>query len=109
MESAIGTGECAKVKVKCTLVTTTGAHIIGGNWCANPQENCPRGSLDGYEKCQTICGQYGHAEEVAVLLAGENADGATAYLEGHTYYCMNCQHVLFKAGVKNLCIGKPIS
>lgn len=40
-----------------------------------------------------------HAEQVAVKIAGPRARGSRAYLEGHTYACMACQHALFGAGV----------
>lgn len=100
-------GPCAKATVRCTLVTPSGEHIVGTNRCANPQPKCPRGPGEDYTKCTAICQQQGHAEQVAVLLAGEKARGARAFLEGHTYACMNCQHALFGAGVVSLSIGKP--
>lgn len=100
-------GPCAKATIRCTLVTTDGDHIIGENWCLNPQDTCPREPGDGYEKCKTICRQLGHAEEMAVRLAGERAVGSKAYLEGHTYACMDCQHALFGAGVSSLSVAPP--
>jgi hypothetical protein len=42
-------------------------------------------------------------------MAGDKAVGAKAYIEGHTYACMDCQHSLFGAGVIYLSIGKPPS
>lgn len=99
-------GPCAKQTTRTTLVNGEKLYV-GENWCRNPQKICPRNHGEGYEKCKTICDQVGHSEEVAVMLAGENAKGATAYLEGHSYYCMNCQHVLFGAGVIALKLGKP--
>lgn len=100
-------GPCAKVTVRCTLVRPDGERIVGTNRCANPQAACPRTVSEGYEKCTTICRQDGHAEVVAVRLAGAKAIGARAYLEGHTYACMNCQHALFGAGVASLTVGAP--
>jgi hypothetical protein len=100
-------GPCVKATVRCTLVTPSGEHIIGENWCHNPQSACPRAPGEDYTKCKTICRQEGHAEVVAVRLAGEKARGARAYLEGHTYACMDCQHALFGAGVICLSVGKP--
>lgn len=100
-------GPCAKARIKCTLVTTDGDHVIGENWCLNPQEVCPRAPGEDYEKCKTICRQLGHAEDMAVRLAGEKAKGAAAFLEGHTYACMSCQHALFDAGVQTLSRGAP--
>lgn len=101
------TGPCAKVTVRCTLVTAAGEHIVGTNHCENPQPVCPRAPGEGYEKCASICRQVGHAEVVAVNLAGARARGARAYLEGHTYACMACQHALFDAGVISFSVGAP--
>ena len=100
-------GPCAKTQTKCTIYTKDGAEYVGTNYCHNPQKVCPRKPSDGYDKCKTICHQEGHAEQVAVDVAGKQAVGATAYLEGHTYYCMDCQHALFSAGVVSLRLGKP--
>jgi hypothetical protein len=99
------TGPCAKQTVRCTLVAETGERFIGENWCANPQAACPRAPGEGYEKCKSICQQEGHAEAVAVRIAGDKAMGSRAYLEGHTYACMECQHTLFGAGVISLSVG----
>jgi hypothetical protein len=38
-------------------------------------------------------------------VAGDKAMGSRAYLEGHTYACMECQHTLFGAGVISLSVG----
>lgn len=100
-------GPCAKATVRCTLVTPEGEHIVGENECANPQAVCPRSPGEGYEKCVSICQQLGHAEVVAVAKAGSKARGARAYIEGHTYACMNCQHALFGAGVRSISVGAP--
>lgn len=89
---------CAKQRVICTLVTTDGERIVGENYCFNPQEVCPRSPGEGYEKCE----QQGHAEQVAVRLAGPKAKGARAFLEGHTYACRDCQEALFGAGIESL-------
>jgi len=98
-------GPCAKVTVTCTIVATNGERFVGTNRCANPQAVCPRVYGDDYTKCTTICQQEGHAEQVAVRLAGDKAVGARAYLEGHTYACMTCQHLMFGAGVISFGIG----
>lgn len=100
-------GPCAKAIIKCTIVSADGEHFVGENYCFNPQSSCPRFPGEDYTKCKTICDQAGHAEVVAVQLAGEKCVGARAFLEGHTYACMNCQHALFGAGVESLSIGKP--
>jgi deoxycytidylate deaminase len=100
-------GKCAKQTTRCTIVTVNSEHIIGENWCENPQKKCPRLLGEDYEKCFTVCKQVGHAEVCATMLAGDKAVGAIAYLEGHTYFCQNCQETLFGAGVKYITIGEP--
>lgn len=104
-------GPCAKKQVKCTIVTPGGEHFVGENLCRNPQAVCPRLVGEGYEKCISVCNQPGHAETEAIKLAAHKAVGATAYLEGHTHACRNCQESLFAAGVQFLSIGKkpPVS
>ena len=98
---------CAKAIIRCTIVAEDGSHFVGENWCKNPQEVCPRQPGEGYEKCQSICKQEGHAEEVAVRLAGNKVKGSRVYLEGHTYACMDCQHAMFGAGIKSFTVGSP--
>lgn len=93
---------CAKKVVRCVIVAENGKAYIGENWCSNPQEVCPREPGEGYEKCQSICKQSGHAEINAIKAAKRDADGATAYLVGHHHYCKACQLALFTAGVKYL-------
>lgn len=103
-------GPCAKATVTCTLVLADGKQIVGTNLCANPQKTCPRAPGEGYEKCTSICQQEGHAEVVAVRKAkafGASLLGSRAFLEGHTYACMACQHALFAAGVRSFSVGSP--
>jgi hypothetical protein len=107
MEKGEDMGPCAKATIICTIVTLAGERIVGTNICRNPQPVCPRLPGEGYEKCKTICDQVGHAEEVAVQRAGKRALGARAFIEGHTYACMNCQHALFGAGVDSISLGAP--
>lgn len=103
------TGPCVKATVRCTLVTPAGERFVGENWCANPQAVCPRAPGEGYEKCKSICAQEGHAETVALRVAGLKANGAHAYVEGHTYACRPCQEALFSSGIVALTIGAPPS
>lgn len=96
-------GPCAKTTTTCTIYGGRHGVYVGKNWCLNPQSSCPREPGEGYEKCKTICQQIGHAEEVAVMVAqGDINEDSFAVLEGHTYYCQNCQETLFDAGVKSL-------
>lgn len=100
-------GPCAKATVTCTIVATDGQRFVGTNYCKNAQPICPRLPGEGYEKCRTVCQQAGHAEIVAVAVAGAAANGGHAYLQGHTYACMKCQHALFGAGVAAFSVGRP--
>jgi deoxycytidylate deaminase len=100
-------GPCAKHRVICTLVTVSGEHIVGENWCSKPQATCPRKAGENYDKCITICGQSGHAETVALALAGKKASGARAYVEGRPYSCRDCQESMYAAGVRAVTCGMP--
>ena len=93
---------CAKKQVTCHIIGRDGLSFVGRNDCRNPQVVCPRLPGEGYEKCKTICDQIGHAEEVALMEAGDMAQGGTAVLSGIGYYCRECQLKLFAAGIKNL-------
>lgn len=97
---------CAKQTVLCKLVFEDGDHVVGTNWCDRPQEACPRDPGEDYTKCKTVCGQRGHAETIALRLAGARAQGARAFVYGHTYACRDCQEALFGAGVVSLSIVK---
>lgn len=100
-------GPCAKLVVRCTIVTPDGHRFVGENECANPQPVCPRLPGEGYDKCINICRQNGHAEEVALRAADVFAVGARAYIEGHTHVCRNCQEALVAGGVDSFSIGPP--
>lgn len=100
---------CAKQRVICRIETTTGQIVTGENTCTFPQVTCPRdvqgyGTGEGYHLCQQVCGQQGHAEQVAVRnMKGRR--GGMAYLEGHTYACESCKEALRSVGVHVLVIG----
>lgn len=97
-------GPCAKTRVTCTVTFSDGRRLVGENLCRNPQPVCPRAPGEGYEKCTTVCDQIGHAEQVAVQLAGGNLLGGHAVLRGHTYACRECQEALFGAGLSTLAV-----
>lgn len=81
------------------------AEVYSTNWCRNPQVTCPRREEEGYEKCQTICGQEGHAETNAIKLARDNGfrlQGATAIVIGHYHSCPNCAKSLRDEGIKQV-------
>ena len=99
-------GPCAKTKVRCTIIAPNGDQFVGENVCQNPQTVCPRTDGEGYEKCASICRQLGHAEAVAAYLAGDSAQGGTAFLEGHTYACDPCKAALLAIGVEEIVIGR---
>jgi deoxycytidylate deaminase len=103
------TGPCAKAVVVCEIRTPAGWKVTGRNDCANPQPVCPRQPGEDYTKCKTVCQQMGHAEEQAIETArieGLDLLGSTATVKGHTYFCISCQHALFKAGVRWLTVAR---
>ncbi len=104
LKAFTGLGSCAKTVVTCTLVAADGEEFIGENLCGIPQKVCPRRPGEDYKKCSTICNQVGHAEVVALALAGDKAAGAHAFIRGHTYACMDCQHALYGAGVQSISV-----
>jgi pyrimidine deaminase RibD-like protein len=107
--------DCKKQVVTATLIAEEGQRFVGKNWIRrNPGDLCQRvaqGCLtgEGYHLCDEVCGQIGHAEAVAVEMAGRAAIGATVYLEGHTYACDDCQRVCREAGVREIVVGPPPS
>ena len=101
-------GKCAK-QTTIAVIENEGEFWVGSNWCANPQEECPRYDMksgEGYELCKEICKQHAHAEVDACLNAGEKAKGGTLYLIGHTYCCDNCKRVMEEHGIQNIIICK---
>lgn len=103
-------GPCVKQRVFCTIIAPDGQRWKGENHCGNPQTVCPRADMPtgvGYELCRDVCQQVGHAEVVAASMAGAGAQGAVAYIEGHTYACENCKATLFALGVTEVIIGVP--
>lgn len=99
VRARLGMGPCAKKEVGCVIVAPDGQKFAGANLCEEPRSVCPREPGEGYEKCQTVCRQIGHAETVALKRAGKNAVGATAWVYGHTHACRDCQEALYGAGV----------
>ena len=98
-------GPCAKRRVICSI-TYGGSpeeFVVGENDCASPQPICPRRPGEGYEKCQSVCQQAGHAEVQAVAAAkAANIDltGASAIIAGHYWMCEACGRALRDAGVR---------
>jgi deoxycytidylate deaminase len=100
-------GPCAKQIVKARIVALDGSEYLGENNCLNAQSVCPRGDLpsgQGYELCQSICQQTGHAEVNAIKAAGIAANGATLFLSGHTYACSSCKSAADAAGIVEIII-----
>lgn len=100
-------GPCAKRAVECVIVAMDGRRFVGRNDCANPQQTCPRAVGEGYEKCKSVCGQAGHAEQEAVRAAGAAARGGHATLTGHYWMCEPCGAALRDAGVASLTVLYP--
>ena len=99
---------CAKARVTCRIVTLDGREFTGSNDCNNPQAVCPRiaaGSVrDDYQLCQSVCWQWGHAEEVALAAAGRarvSVVGAIAYVTHHRV-CGRCEAALRARGVARI-------
>jgi Cytidine and deoxycytidylate deaminase zinc-binding region. len=103
-------GPCTKQVVTATIVTPDGRRFVGTNYVRNHQLVCPREGMPsghGYELCRDVCHQVGHAEVVAIAEAGEQAAGATLYLEGHTYACAPCKAAAAGAGIVEIVISSP--
>ena len=101
---------CVKQEVKATLIAKDGERFVGTNYCLTPQTSCPRAGMEtgqGYHLCKEVCNQVGHAEVVAIIRAGDKAEGSVIYLEGHTYACAACTQMANKAGVQDIIIGSP--
>ena len=101
---------CAKQQVTATLVLPDDRRFVGTNAVAKPQAVCPRGDMpsgQGYHLCREICRQPHHAEMAALKAAGGYAEGATLYLEGHTYVCTPCKLALGASGVSKVIFGAP--
>jgi deoxycytidylate deaminase len=102
-------GPCAKQTVTATIVALDGTYYIGTNHTFNPQKICPRIGMPtgvGYHLCKDVCQQPSHAEINALRLAGDAANGATLYLEGHTYACASCIDECEKYGIVEIVIGR---
>jgi len=100
-------GPCAK-QTTIAVIAKDGKYWVGVNSCVNPQESCPRGDMPsgrGYELCDDICKQTGHAETNAIKAAGKkNCKDAILYLFGHDRVCNDCALAALKAGIKKLFI-----
>lgn len=101
---------CLKQVVKATVVSQDGSRFEGTNFVRVKVSECPRKDLPtgmGYILCREICQQSAHAEINALALAGEKAQGALLYVEGHHYACSDCQEAARRAGIKQIIFGKP--
>lgn len=111
LEKARTTGEakgnlpCLKRRVSAIVICLSGEAFYGENIIRNKVEECPRKDMksgEGYELCESVCAQVGHAEVVAAQSAkmcGADLKGATVFVSGHDYVCKDCQSVLFEEGV----------
>jgi len=98
---------CAKRVVFCELYNTEGDLVsVGSNSCAAPQDVCPREPGEGYEKCTTVCHQFGHAEEVALDISRGDRYGweqlEKAIIYGHHRTCDECRKQLEEAGITRI-------
>lgn len=95
---------CAKRQVGCYLFDGNGRIAYGENLCDSPVAVCPRLEGEGYEKCGTVCRQYGHAEIVALenWMLAYGLDGprpSIALILGHFHMCHGCREALKAFGV----------
>lgn len=103
-------GPCTRKVVTATLIAENGERFVGTNCCSAPATPCPRADLPtgvGYETCIAVCRQVGHAEIVALDLAGDLARGGVLYVEGHGYACDACKAAAAACGVRDIIIGPP--
>jgi deoxycytidylate deaminase len=92
----------------------TGKSYWGENVCSYYQYKCPRGDMEpgvGYELCDSMCGQEGHAEEQALEAAGKDQwsdpfKRALALVYGQTRVCERCKDQLQRAGVETIILVK---
>lgn len=100
---------CAKRTVLAVIEDAEGRVLSwGSNVCLSPQAKCPREPGEGYEKCQTVCRQVGHAEEVALMQLPTEQWPAAAHCRvlGISHVCDNCQHALWTAGIDSFTVGQ---
>lgn len=95
---------CAKRQVFCELYDHTGVLVsVGSNGCNNPQKVCPRLPGEDYTKCDEICEQEGHAEEMALhfakLMGKPFLYHGRAVIYGHDRACLPCREKLAASGI----------
>jgi len=95
---------CAKRRVVAVISKKGRVLGVGENDCSNPQEKCPRGPGEDYEKCSSICQQGAHAEIRAILDAletysPEELRGAWCKVIGHDRICNSCYETLSRHGI----------
>ena len=102
---------CLKQVVTATIITPSGARFVGSNYTTKDNGGvCPRADMrsgEGYSLCRDVCGQIGHAEIVALMIAGPLARGSRLFIEGHSYACDNCRSAADRAGILEIIIGAP--
>jgi len=104
-----GWHSCLKQLTRCVIVidgkeyeATNSCHVEGAEVC--PRVTAGSKSGEGYE----LCGPPKHAEQEAAALVPPGTKGGVAYLYGHTWMCMDCQHALTEAGINTHVItGEP--
>ena len=99
---------CAKRQVFCELYDKRGLLLaVGSNACDRPQEVCPRQPGEDYAKCERVCRQQGHAEEVALRFSESMHPaswmlGGRAVIYGHHRVCWQCREQLEEAGIASI-------
>ena len=98
---------CAKTKVEAELILADGSVYHGENWCAKPQETCPRdeagySSGQGYHLCKSVCEQPAHAEIDAIQKAqtdGKCVKNATMRVFNIHWICGPCTDATKALGI----------
>jgi hypothetical protein len=110
MSEETGWHPCLKQLTRCLISYPDGTKVEATNSChVEGAEVCPRvtagsKSGEGYE----LCGPPKHAEQEAAKLVPPGKEDGIAFLFGHTWMCMDCQHALTAAGVRiHVITGEP--
>ena len=99
--------QCAKQTTVAIIMKEKKFICMGTNAIKNDVDECARKNMkpgEGYELCQSICKQYGHAEERACYMGGPLVKGGTLYLIGHTHSCIKCLNTMKSYGIEKLVI-----
>lgn len=109
LEELVDKGNCLRRNYACVIAKNSKLYtgythsIVGCKHCLRCKLNIPSG--ERYELCQSI-----HAEQMALLNAGQNSKGATLYLIGkekgkimsYPQPCLICAKLILYAGISKI-------